>query len=154
MFFDDDLMKIIVEETNRYRLQNNKGRSQKTANWYPTTKEEMYIFLATTMLMGINPKAKIKEYWSTDLLILTPIFSKMFTCNRYLSLLNYLHFSDNTVESSSRLRKLKTIIENLKQKFSNIINPFQNLCIDESLMLWKGRLAFRQYIPLKDIVLV
>ena len=29
------------------------------------------------------------------------------------------------------------------------MNPFQNLCIDESLMLWKGRLAFRQYIPFK-----
>ena len=119
MFFDDDLMKIIVEETNRYRLQNGKGPSRKTANWYPTTKEEMYIFLATTMLMGINPKAKIKDYWSTDLLVLTPIFSKMFTRNKYLSLLKYLHFSDNTVESSSRLRKLKTIIENLKQKFKH-----------------------------------
>lgn len=36
-----------------------------------------------------------------------------------------------------------------KKKFSNCVNPTQNLCIDESLMLWKGRFAFKQYIPSK-----
>lgn len=29
------------------------------------------------------------------------------------------------------------------------MKPFQDLCTDESLLLWRGRLAFRQYIPQK-----
>ncbi|XP_018400066.1 PREDICTED: piggyBac transposable element-derived protein 4-like [Cyphomyrmex costatus] len=32
---------------------------------------------------------------------------------------------------------------------SNTIIPGQNVCIDESLMLWKGRLVFKQFLPLK-----
>jgi hypothetical protein len=28
--------------------------------------------------------------------------------------------------------------------------PGQNIAIDESLTLWKGRLSFKQYIPLKS----
>ena len=27
--------------------------------------------------------------------------------------------------------------------------PFQDICIDESKMVWKGRLGFKQYIPSK-----
>jgi len=37
----------------------------------------------------------------------------------------------------------------LNQQFSSTIKPGKNLCIDESLMLWKGRLKFKQFLPLK-----
>ena len=30
-----------------------------------------------------------------------------------------------------------------------MFSPLCNLCIDESLLLWKGRLLFKQYIPKK-----
>lgn len=33
--------------------------------------------------------------------------------------------------------------------FNDTFHPFQDLCIDESLMLYKGRLSFKQYIPSK-----
>ena len=47
------------------------------------------------------------------------------------------------------MKKIKPIIDFLNQKFSSTINPGKNLCIDESLMLWKGRLKFKQFLPLK-----
>ena len=37
----------------------------------------------------------------------------------------------------------------MNQKFSSTINPGKNICIDERLMLWKGRLKFKQNLPLK-----
>jgi len=37
----------------------------------------------------------------------------------------------------------------LFEKFQEIYTPSKNVCIDESLLLWKGRLHFKQYIPLK-----
>lgn len=73
----------------------------------------------------------------------------MFTRNRFLSILKYLHFNDSSEETCTRLEKIGNIIDLLKEKFSNAVYPFQNLSIDESLMLWKGRLSFRQYIPSK-----
>jgi hypothetical protein len=37
----------------------------------------------------------------------------------------------------------------LNKKFQTLYLPNQNIAIDESLTLWKGRLSFRQYLPLK-----
>ena len=37
-------------------------------------------------------------------------------------------------------------MDDLKKKFSNAMYPYQNLVLDESLMLWKSRLSFKQYI--------
>jgi len=41
------------------------------------------------------------------------------------------------------------VIDDLNEKFSKYLNPGKNLCIDESLLLWKGRLKFKQFLPLK-----
>ena len=99
--------------------------------------------------MGLNHKNYIKDYWSTDKLITTPIFGELFTRNRYLSIMWYLHFADNNTEVEGKLRKIQLIIENLRKKFQKAVIPCENLCVDESLMLWKGRLSFKQYIPSK-----
>lgn len=140
-----------MDQTNLYQNQNAKPSASKTASWHLTSKEEMYVFLATTLLMGINSKPRILDYWSTDQLLSTPIFAKMFTRNHYFSILKYFHFSKNEeIEIvENRLRKVDKSNEMLKIKFISALTPFQDLCIDESLILWKGRLSFRQYIPSK-----
>ena len=61
-----------------------------------------------------------------------------------------MHFANNEdILSNDRLEKIRPIIGDFKRKFRNCMNPIQNLCIDESLLLWKGRLGFKQYIPSK-----
>ena len=150
IFFDETLVQSIVDETNRYYSQNSVGERQHMSNWQNVNATEMYTFLAIAMLTGLVGKGRIRDYWSTDPLLSTPIFSQYFTRNRYQDILRFLHFANNEdVDSNNRLKKIKPIINDLKQKFSNCVNPAQNLCIDESLMLWKGRLGFKQYIPSK-----
>ena len=94
-FFDINLVDYIVDQTNLNQHQNYKPSASKTSSWFSISKEEMYIFPATTMLMAIHSKPRIKYYWSTVQLLFTPIFAKMFTRHRYLSILKYLHFSNN-----------------------------------------------------------
>jgi hypothetical protein len=64
-----------------------------------------------------------------------------------------MHFADNTKQNEyqgpPKLFKIYPIIEHLNSKFQSLYLPNQNITIDESLTLWKGRLSFRQYIPLK-----
>lgn len=58
-----------------------------------------------------------------------------------------LHFSSIT-DGNDRLRTIRPIMEAVQKNFP----PFFLLlktCIDESLMPWRGRLSFRQYIPSK-----
>ena len=70
--------------------------------------------------------------------------------NRFLSLLRFLHFNDNEQQTTDdNLYKIRPIINHLRNVFGEILVPYQNLCIDESLVLWKGRLSFKQYIPSK-----
>ena len=95
-------------------------------------------------------KLKINEYWSTDPLLSTPQFSDLMSRDRYLLLLRLLHFSDNENQpEGDRLYKLKPVLESLRKMFGEVFYPFENICIDESLMLFKGRLSFIQFIPSK-----
>ena len=63
--------------------------------------------------------------------------------DRYLSILRYLHFADNNTEEKGKLRKIQPIVEYLRTEFGRAVIPWENLCIDESLMPWKGRLSFK-----------
>ena len=62
----------------------------------------------------------------------------------------YLHFCDNTQQPTNNwMFKIKSVRADLISKFKKTFHPFQNICIDESLLLFKGRLAFKQYNPKK-----
>lgn len=65
-------------------------------------------------------------------------------------MLRLLHFNDNKNQiKGDRLYKIIPIIETLRKKFKKIFKPSQKLCIDESIVEWKGRLSFKQFIPSK-----
>lgn len=155
LFFDDKLVDMIVGESNKYHesipircKDSNKRKHQKA--WQPIDRKEMYVFLATFMLMSAVKKSKIQEYWSTDPLIETPIFKKIMPRDRFIEILRALHFNDNEKQvPGDRLFKIKPVMELLKERFSFFINAYKNLAIDESLMLWKGRLCFKQFISSK-----
>ncbi|CAF3119442.1 unnamed protein product, partial [Rotaria sp. Silwood2] len=63
------------------------------APWINTTTNEMYIFLATVMLMPHLKKNRIRGYWSTYRLIATLIFAELFTRDRFTALLTNLNLS-------------------------------------------------------------
>jgi len=153
LFFDEKLIHIIIDETNKFQVNSSDkhiSSSSHQAKWIPTDFEEMYLFLATFMLMAHMKKFRIKDYWSTDPLIATPIFGDIMPRGRFLLLLKFLHFNDNTYQpEGDRSYKIKPVVQDLKQKFRRVFVPYQNLCIDESLVLHKGRLSFKQYIPSK-----
>lgn len=154
MFFDNNVMEIIRDETNRYHQQKMRdtvlGRTSVRRKWKDTTVEELYVFLALSLLMPHVYKGDVNDYWSTDPLIRTDIFGKTMPRDRYLLLLRSLHFADNdTRDRSDRLSVIRPVLSPLLTKFKSFFKPFQNLVIDESLVLFKGRLAFKQYIRTK-----
>ncbi|KAG8223608.1 hypothetical protein J437_LFUL003476 [Ladona fulva] len=48
-----------------------------------------------------------------------------------------------------KLFKILPILNYLVEKFSSVYIPRQAIVVDESLLLWKGRLSWRQFIPSK-----
>ena len=112
-------------------------------------------FLGLYFLMGILKKPGIEMYWSKDPLFSTPIFTAIMTRNRFKLILKFLHFNNNrnaprpNDPNADKLYKLRPLLDHLYEKFQEVYTPNKYISIDESLLLWKGRLSFKQYIPLK-----
>lgn len=154
LFFTEDIMALIVKESNKFYGFMIAGKilhpHSRFLQWHDTDINEMYSFLALVMLMGLTPRQNYKEYWSTDPLLRQPIFSKVMSVNRFIALLQALHFQDNTQPTDDdKMRKIRPIFDYICHSFRSSFKPFQNLVIDESLVLWRGNLHFRQYIPSK-----
>ena len=130
----------------------NLPRYSRNTQWKDVTVNEMKRFLAIYFLTGIIKKPELSQYWRPNPLLKTPIFGEMMSRNRFQTILEFLHFSDNSnydpnEPNRDRLFKVRPIVENLVQKFKTAYMPSQNVSIDE--VLWKGRLQFKQYIPNK-----
>lgn len=68
-------------------------------------------------------------------------------------LLKFLHFIDNsTINENTKSRKLVKVgplLNHLRYKFMTSYIPEKDIAVDESLIGWKGRLGWKQYIPSK-----
>jgi hypothetical protein len=75
------------------------------------------------------------------------------TERRFHLLLKFLHFADNSRfdpdHHHKKFNKIQPILDYLKSTFSSVYTPERNMCVDKSLLLWKGRLGWIQYRPSK-----
>ena len=114
LFFDQELIKIIVEETNRKSVQflntTTLKRNSRVHRWKETDSKEMMVFFGLLLLQGIVQKPEMKWYWSRTRLIETPFFSQVMSESRFSLLMKFLHFSNNNdVSSNIPNPKLKKI---------------------------------------------
>jgi hypothetical protein len=68
--------------------------------------EEMRKFMGLIVLMGQVRKESVRDYWSTDPTIPTPIFPQTMSRNRFESIWQAWHFSDNSQQTSILYRNL------------------------------------------------
>lgn len=160
LFLTDEFFDLLVEQTNLYAAQYKRGNANLPPNsraisWEETNRNEMKKFLALVLLMGIVRKPEVSDYWSTNPLLKGSIFNSVMPRNRFQSILQFLHFADNSRYDANdpnhdRLYKVRPVVGYLVSKFKSVYIPEEHISIDEELLLWKGRLVFKQYIPLKS----
>ena len=99
--------------------------------------------------MGQVRKDNIRDYWSTDPTISTPISPRTMSRNRFESIWQAWHFSDSSqqTQDSGRLFKIWPVYKYFAQKFRSVYSPKQEVSLDESMIPWRGRLKFRTYNP-------
>ena len=108
------------------------------------------MFMALALLMPLITKHALRDYWKRDPMIPTPLFPKFMPRDRILMLMLFLHFIDNDQPNKdNQLWKIRPIMSRIFENYRKYFYPFRNVVIDESLMLFKGRVAFKQYIPSK-----
>ena len=154
LFLTDDIISVLVMETNRYADQFLNGPNSTPdirrlyRQYIPTNNAEMNKFLGIVLLMGYVRKPKISDYWETDPVAEVPFIRKVLSRTRFQHLMKFLHCDSNgPTFVGDRLYKFRHIQEMLLQQFMTVYTPKQQICIDEEIMLWRGRLAFRTYLP-------
>ena len=155
-FVSNELISKIVEYSNNFykkKLETTDVVSphSRLKRFRELDNDTFITFLVLTMLMPHVKKSRLCDYWTSEAIIETPIFRQYMSANHYFSILQFLHCCDvnEQTEDADRLKKINTILEIVRNSFQTCLRPFQKLVIDESLMLYKGRLTFKQYIPSK-----
>ena len=146
-FLGNDFWEMVSAETNKYANQcfcnANYKKKIYDDKWIDTTPDEMKAYFALCILMSQVRKPKIKWYWSKRAVIETPIYSITMPFKRFFLISRFLHFSDNeAANKEDRICKIRNIVEYLNSKFLSNYVPDEDISLDESLMKFRGRLAY------------
>lgn len=151
LMVSDEIFQEIVDCTNLYAINqiaisNEASKFARLRKWYPTNVTEIKKFFGLLIFMGIVKLPRIADYWSTDEVIGHPFPRTIMSRNRFEILLQMLHFSVNDeANKGDRLHRVRRLIDMLNNNYRNHYIPSEDLCIDESLIPFRGRIIFRQY---------
>ena len=142
---------LLVEMTNRNAAAKRRGGGHKGV-WHPVDRAEMQAFIGLIIATGITRLPRMAMYWETGHpLTGTPGFANIMSRDRFLQLLRYLHANDESLGNADndKLYKVREFTNHINRNFSNNYSMGCNISIDESLIPFKGRLCFKQFIPSK-----
>lgn len=151
LYFDDEVLELMVLETNRYAKQTNRKK------WRDINKEELKAFLGILLLMSVNPSHHLYLYWSSDSFFNVPEISNVMSFKRFQTIRNTLHLHDNEKvkrrgeEGFDKLAKIRPLVYALNHRFQHEYKPSNHQAVDESMVRFKGRSALKQYAPMKPI---
>uniref|UniRef100_A0A2H1W609 SFRICE_037012 n=1 Tax=Spodoptera frugiperda TaxID=7108 RepID=A0A2H1W609_SPOFR len=149
--FPDELIVIIVEQTNRYAHQKN------SKNWKPVTQQDIKAYLGVLILMGLNPLPDMELYWSSDPFYYNKEIAQVFPIVRFKKITENLHLNDNEMEPPrgsseyDKLYKLRPLLTELNTVYQREAFNSAVQSIDECMVKFKGRSSLKQYMPKKPI---
>ena len=158
LYFTDALIDSIIKETNDYANSKLRGmqlsRRSIWNTWSDVNRKEFLAFIGVILNMGTMPVANLQEYWSTKFTSKIPFFSDVFTRDRFLQIFWMLHLHKNAPKGRNtclrtRIQKANNFLQYINSKFSEHFIPYQSICVDESIIKFKGKICFITYNPAK-----
>lgn len=155
LLITDDFLDKIVIETNIYAEKTISATELKPKSrlksWKPVDREEMRKFFGVLLVMGLVRLPRMNDYWSQNAMYRNNYIVSVMTRDRFQMILKFWHFSrqDQDESSGDKLYKIRNVLEMILAEFRKVVVPGKILVIDESMIPWRGRLKFRQYIKNK-----
>lgn len=139
-FFTDEIIQYIAHQTALYSVQ------QFPNNPLVITKADMERFIGIAMSMSLVKLASSRRYWSIHFRV--SMIADVMPFNNCCRVKRFLHFNDNMENSDDRLKKLRPLVDKLRDRFKTV--PLEeNLSVDEQMIPFKGRHGLKQYLPKK-----
>ncbi|XP_050675510.1 piggyBac transposable element-derived protein 4-like [Leptidea sinapis] len=159
--WDEDVMGLIAAETNKYARQhieqytgpaNSAAVPKYLEQWSDVTIQVLYQLFAVFIFMSLTPRVRLQDYWERSVIEM-PRFTQIMCRNTFTLITKFLHFVsdiDSSVHGCARnICKVAPVLNHCNKKFSELYIPTQHICLDDSLLLWKGRLSRRPCIRSK-----
>lgn len=149
--FSVDVVDHLVRATNEYgKLLFDSKPLDKRVEFQDTNRKEMLKFLGLCLLQGQTKCPTIRKLFSKHPLYYRPVFSATMSGRRFETILRSFNtHSDPDISpgqsSDDRLTKVRPLLNMMIKRFSEAYVPDKELSLDESLLLWRGRLMFRVY---------
>jgi len=133
----------IAEHSTAYA--HSKGAP---ATW-KTSAEEMWLFIAVHIFIGIVNLPRMHMYWEDAWRQSFVINS--FSRQRFTELLRFFHVAPPTPAGTRHtvIDKVSTLLTACKHSFSSCYLPTQQLAFDEAMVGFKGRDSTKQYLRSK-----
>lgn len=144
------LLEDTARQTNIFAAQvlskSRLSRQSRLHLWKNTDKTEIKKFFGLIIWMGLVKLPKLALYWSNNPMYAQPFAKNIMSRNRFEILLRMLHFSNNEeARENDRLWKISNLLSTLNANFAYHYTPGEFLCVDESMIPFRGRVIFRQY---------
>ncbi|XP_017763339.1 PREDICTED: uncharacterized protein LOC108553081 [Eufriesea mexicana] len=98
--------------------------------------------------MGTVTAANMKEYWSKDSTSYIPFYPNTFSRERFTQIFWMLHAEMVSAQGSHTRTRLQLIIgylDYINSRPFNYFSPGNEICVDESIVKFKGRVSFITY---------
>ena len=175
-FFEGKMWTILSKNTNKYvhaKLRQTKDKGDKDPiellsegadqnpcarlnKWEDTSLDEMKVFVAHLIVMGILKKNSLEQYWSRDSILNMPFFGHYMSRNHFQNILWNLHISNPDETNPLRgeadhdpLFLVRPMVDMMQRNFHTKYRPGKELSLDESTCPLKGRVHFKCYNPKK-----
>lgn len=153
LFFDERILTLLIENTNAY-INSIKQKFTRSRDCEETDKIEIEAFIGLLYFAGVfrGSHQNLLDFWSTDGLGID-IFRMTMSERRFRFLVRCVRFDNRSTRvERCMLDKLAAVREMFSYFLENCKLHYhlgQNVTIDEMLPAFRGRCAFRQYIPSK-----
>ena len=153
LFFMDDIIGEIVQETNRYAREKIEkaqplGKRSIWRTWKDANLQEMKALLGVVLNMGMHAKCNMKKYFSRKWTERMPFFVDVFSRERFFQLYWMLHLQQS-VGRGFRGDKVHNLVTHMNGKCQEYYLPHKRISVDESTIGFKGQVIFKCYNPNK-----
>ncbi|CAH0718321.1 unnamed protein product, partial [Brenthis ino] len=131
LFFSDDIISLIVQQTNIYSTQTN-GSSINI------TEDDIKDFLAILLFTGVVKMHAYTDYWSK--ILRYDKVADIMTLKKFQLLRRYIHFNDNFIDDDDRYHKVRPLLQKIRENCLKVEEE-SRFSIDEMMVPHKGTRA-------------
>ena len=161
LLITDAMLQQVVDQTILFAQQHIESQElpprSRVHQWNsaPHTISELRKFLALLIAMGIVSYPKVEDAWMTTWPFASSSFSGIMSRDRFSLVMRFLHINDSTQyipkgqPGYDPLYKIRPFLTPLLENCKTAYTLGREISVDESMIAFKGRLSFIQYLPNK-----